>query len=145
MKKKYIVKPQDKNDWVSFTKNMGSLPTKESDFVYKNPKTNYIPKLDLHGFFLNAANNEVKKFISESFESGNAKILIITGKGLRSKSQSNPYISEKLGVLKNSVPDYIKSNETLSNKIKRISLAKIKDGGEGAIYIYLKKNKKFRE
>ena len=145
MKKKYIVNPKDKNDWVNFTKNMGSLPTKASDFVYKSPKTNYTPNLDLHGFFLDEANNEVKKFILESFESGCEKILIITGKGLRSKSQSNPYISEKLGVLKNSVPDYIKSNETLSNKIKSISPAEIKDGGEGAIYIYLKKNKKFRE
>jgi len=48
-------------------------------------------------------------------------------------------------VLKYSVPEYIKNDENLSNKIHRISTADIKDGGEGAIYIFLKNNKKFIE
>jgi DNA-nicking Smr family endonuclease len=101
--------------------------------------------LDLHGFSLDEANKEVKKFIIKYSNNGFKKILVITGKGLRSKSQSNPYISEELSVLKNSVPNYIKSNEILSNKIKSISLAEIKDGGKGAIYIYLRKSKKIKE
>ena len=65
----------------------------------------------------------------------------MTGKGSRSKSHENPYLSEKLSVLRNSVPEYIKNDENLANKINSISTADIKDGGEGAIYVFLKNNK----
>jgi len=67
------------------------------------------------------------------------KIIIITGKGLRSKNIDNPYVSKDLSILKNSVPDYINTNSKINNKIKGISKAEIKDGGEGAFYIFLKK------
>ena len=82
-----------------------------------------------------------KNFIINSFNSGYKKLLIVTGKGLRSKSHDNPYLSEKLSVLKYSVREYIKNDENLANKINTISTADIKDGGEGAIYIFLKNNK----
>ena len=101
--------------------------------------------MDLHGFSLNKANKIVKKFIIESFENGFKKLLIVTGKGLRSKSHDNPYLSEKLSVLKYAVPEYIMNKENLCNKISRISKADLKDGGEGAIYIFLKNNNKFIE
>ena len=106
---------------------------------------NKIKKLDLHGSSLVEANERVKNFIIKSFNSGYKKLLVVTGKGLRSKSHDNPYISEKLSVLKYSVPEYIKNDEDLNNKIIRISEADIKDGGEGAIYIFLKNNKEFIE
>ena len=99
--------------------------------------------MDLHGTSLIEANKIVKKFIIESFNNGYKKLLVVTGKGLRSKSYDNPYISEKLSVLRYSVPEFIKNDENLINKISRISKAEIKDGGEGAIYIFLKNNKKF--
>jgi len=101
--------------------------------------------LDLHGFSLSDANKIVKKFIIESFNNGYHKLLIVTGKGLRSKFHNNPYFSEKLSVLKYSVPEYIKNNENLTNKIRRISKADLKDGGAGAMYIFLKNTKKFTE
>ena len=144
MKKQYIVAAKDRNDWISFTKKMGSITVKEVDSVQQNLKINKVPKLDLHGFSLSEANNEVKKFIIESFQDGYKKLLIITGKGLKSKSHNNPYLSEKLNVLKYSVPEYITNNESLINKISEISKASLKDGGEGAIYIFLKNNKKFK-
>ena len=97
--------------------------------------------IDLHGFSLIEANQIVKNFIINSFNSGYKKLLIVTGKGLRSKSHENPYLSEKLSVLRNSVPEYIKNDENLANKITSISTADIKDGGEGAIYVFLKNNK----
>ena len=84
------------------------------------------------------ANKTVKKFIIESFNNGYKKLLIVTGKGGRSKSRANPYLSEKLSVLKYSVPEYINNDENLINKIRKISQADLKDGGEGAIYIFLK-------
>ena len=89
------------------------------------------------------ANKVVKKFIIESFDKGYNKLLVVTGKGLRSKSYDNPYISENLNVLKNSVPEYIKNNENLNSIISKITQADQQDGGEGAFNIFLKNNKKF--
>ena len=145
MKKKYSASSKDKKDWADFTKQVGNISVKEDDFLEENRQINKVRKLDLHGYSLDDANKVVKKFIIESFDKGYNKLLVVTGKGLRSKSYDNPYISENLSVLKNSVPEYIKNNENLNNKIIKISEANIKDGGEGAIYIFLKNNKKFKE
>jgi len=145
VKKKHFVTPKDKKDWDVFTKQMGDISPKESDLLKENIEINKVKKLDLHGSSLIEANKIVKKFIIESFNNGYKKLLIVTGKGLRSKSHDNPYLSEKLSVLKYSVPEYIKNDENLTNKISSISTADIKDGGEGAIYIFLKNNKKFIE
>ena len=145
MKKKNFISSKDKKDWLAFTKQMGNIKAKESDLLKENIKLNEVKKLDLHEFSLNEANEKVKNFIINSFNSGYKKLLIVTGKGLRSKSHENPYVSEKLSVLRYSVPEYIKSDKNLTNKINSISTADIKDGGEGSIYIFLKNNKKFIE
>ena len=89
-------------------------------------------------FSLYQANKAVKKFILESFEDKYKKLLVITGKGLRSKVHDNPYLSEQMNILKNSVPEFIKNDESLHKKIKKISEADLKDGGKGAFYIFLK-------
>ena len=141
MKKKHFVTPKDKKDWDVFTKQMGDISPKESDLLKENIEINKVKKLDLHGSSLIEANKIVKNFIINSFNSGYKKLLIVTGKGLRSKSHDNPYLSEKLSVLRYSVPEYIKNDENLNNKISRIVQADIKDGGEGAIYIFLKNKK----
>ncbi len=141
MKKKYVVESKNKKEWIAFTKKMGNIKAKESDFWGEKTRINIIPKLDLHGSSLKESNKEVEQFIIESFNNGCKKILVVTGKGKRSQSHNNPYISDKLGVLKYSVPEYINSDENLNSKITKISVADIKDGGEGAIYIFLKKNK----
>ena len=144
MKKKHFVTPKDKKDWDVFTKQMGDISPKESDLSKENIEINKVKKLDLHGSSLIEANKIVKNFIIESFNNGYKKLLVVTGKGLRSKSYNNPYVSEKLNVLRYSVPEFIKNDENLNNKISRISQADIKDGGEGAIYIFLKNNNKFK-
>ena len=144
MKKKHFVTPKDKKDWDVFTKQMGDISHKESDLLKENIEINKVKKLDLHGSSLIEANKIVKKFIIESFNNGYKKLLVVTGKGLRSKSYNNPYVSEKLNVLRYSVPEFIKNDENLNNKISRIVQADIKDGGEGAIYIFLKNNNKFK-
>ena len=77
--------------------------------------------------------------INKYFMEGIEKIIIITGKGLRSKTGNNPYVSKDLSILKNSVPNYINNNLKIKSKIKSISKAEIKDGGEGAFYIFLNK------
>ena len=141
MKKKYSVTSQDKKEWTTFTKRLENIYDKDSNFIKQNITTNKIRRLDLHGLSLNQANKTIKKFIIESFEKGYKKLLIITGKGLRSKVHKNPYLSEQMNVLKHSVPKFIKNDEDLFKKIKRTSIADLKDGGEGALYIFLKKKK----
>ena len=142
MKKKYTVASKDKKDWIDFTKRLENIFDKDTNFIKQNTSVNKIGKLDLHGLSLNQANKIVKKFIIESFEKGYKKILIITGKGLKSKVHKNPYLSEQMNILKYSVPEFIKNDEDLFEKINRISTADLKDGGEGAFYIFFKKVKK---
>ena len=124
---------------------MVNVSAKESDLLRRNTEINKVQKLDLHGSSLVEANEMVKNFIIKSFNGGYKKLLVVTGKGLRSKSYDNPYLSEKLSTLKYSVPGYIKNDENLNKKISRIVQADLKDGGEGAIYIFLKNNNKFTE
>ena len=140
MKKRYVTSSKDKKDWEVFTKNIGNIKPKESYFSSLDKQALKIPKIDLHGFSLDESNKMVKKFIIKSFNLGHKKLLVITGKGLRSKAYKNPYVSEELSFLKYSVPEFIKNDEDLKNKISKISKAEIKDGGEGAIYIFLKNN-----
>ena len=140
VKKKNFISSKDKKDWVAFTKQMDGIRSKESYLPNKNIEVNEIKKIDLHGYSLNKANKIVKNFIIDAFNYGYRKLLIVTGKGLRSKSHNNPYLSDKFSVLKYSVPEYIKNTEDLNNKISRISEAEQKDGGTGALYIFLKKN-----
>ena len=141
MKKKYFTSSKDKKDWADFTKQMSNISVKESDFLEENQQKIKARKLDLHGYSLDDANKVIKKFIIESFNKRYNKILIVTGKGLRSKSYDNPYISKNLSVLKNSVPEYIKNDENLNSIINKITQADQKDGGEGAINIFLKNKK----
>ena len=143
MKKKYVATSKDKKDWMDFTKKIENISAKEADLLQENIQINRVPKLDLHGSSLDESNKMVKKFVIKFFDCGYKKLLIVTGKGLRSKSYNNPYVSNKLNILRYSVPEFIKSNESLKSKISKISKADIKDGGEGAIYIFLKKNNKF--
>ena len=142
MKKKYFATSKDKKDWNAFVERLEGVYDKDIDFIKQNAPTNKIRKLDLHGFSLNQASKKVKKFITKSFEDGYKKLLVITGKGLRSKVYKNPYLSEQMSILKYSVPEFIKNDEDLFEKINRISTADLKDGGEGAFYIFLKKQKK---
>ena len=138
MKKKISATTQDKKDWFNFTQKKEKIYNKESEFADNDIVKSKITKLDLHGESIDQANKKVKEFIIKSFDLGYKKIQIITGKGLRSKAYNNVYRSEKMSILKNSVPEYIQNNDDLLNKVKKIENTPVKDGGEGAIFIYLK-------
>ena len=144
VKKKYSATTTDKKNWIAFTKQTDRIYNKDNNLVKQNNEVDKIKKLDLHGFSLNEANKIVKKFINKSFRNGYKQLLIITGKGLRSKVYKNPYLSEQMNVLKYSVPEFIKNDEDLFDKISKISNADLKDGGEGAFYIFLKQQKKLQ-
>ena len=132
------ISDKDKKDWKSFISSKDKIPNKDLKITKDNIKKKTIKKIDLHGFSLENANKVIEEFITQSFEEGVNKIIVITGKGLRSKNDENPYISKNLSILKYSVPEFIKSNLNLVRLIKNIKEADIEDGGEGAFYIYLK-------
>ena len=135
MKKK--ITDKDKKDWENFILNKQKIFDKDSSLknTINNKKSNFI---DLHGFSLENANKTIEKFINNSYEEGVKKIIVVTGKGKRSKVEDNPYLSRELSILKNSVPEFIRSNQNLMKKIKGIFEANIDDGSSGAFYIYLK-------
>ncbi len=138
MKKKYSVSSKDKNDWESFIKDMGKIENKDFNIDERQNENNKVKRLDLHGVTLNEANKIVKKFIIDSANLGVKKIIIITGKGSRSKVYDDPYRSKEMSVLKNSVPEFISTDKDLKEKIIKITRAEVRDGGEGAFYIFLK-------
>ena len=140
MKKNFFLSLEDKIEWTKFTKQPLNVYDKDSSFLNKN-KNKKVRKLDLHGYGLSEANELAKKFIEKSFTDGIQQLIVITGKGLRSKINKDPYRSKKMNILKNSIPEYIKNNIELKNKISKISQASLKDGGAGAIYIFLKTSK----
>ena len=127
MKKKHLATFKDKKDWIAFTKQMGNINAKESDLLKKNVEINKVQKIDLHGSSLIEANEIVKNSIIRSFNGGYKKLLVVTGKGLRSKSHYNPYLSEKLSMLKYSVPEYLKKDENLKDIFNNLSLKTCKE------------------
>ena len=131
------ISDKDKKDWQNFLSNNESLPVKDDQFI--RDEIPELLKFDLHGYSLDEANSKVKDIILKSYEAGIKKLVLITGKGLHSQNKKDPYVSTDLGILKNSVPEYIRNDDQLMNKIKDIVGADIKDGGSGAFYIYLKK------
>ena len=134
--------PEDLKVWNEFTSSKETIENKDRYLDEKKTSIQKIKKIDLHGLSLDEANKKIEMLVDKYFIEGVEKIIMITGKGLRSKTTNNPYVSKDLSILKNSVPDYINANPKIKNKIKSISEAEIKDGGEGAFYIFLKK---FRE
>ena len=134
------ISDKDKKDWQNFLSKKEKLPDK--DYSYSKNKVIKFSEIDLHGFTLEQANKEIEKFINESFNHGINKIRIVTGKGLHSENEKNPYVSKDLSILRYSVPEYIKQNNELMKLILEFKEASIEDGGDGAFYIYLKKNKK---
>ena len=128
---------EDREIWENYIKDPSDIYDKEkSIFNNFNERRRY--KFDLHGFTLDDANNKVKEIIEHCVKFKFKELLLITGKGIHSTSDEDAYISQKLGKLKYSVPEYIKTNSELNKFIVSINDAEKKDGGEGAIIIRLK-------
>ena len=132
------ISDKDKKDWENFLSNKDNLPDKDSKEIYKNKIKNRI--FDLHGYSLDEANKKIKEIIYNSYNQNFSKLTIVTGKGLHSNNEKNPYVSKKMSILKYSVPEYIKNDIELMKMIKEIKDANEEDGGSGAFYIILKKN-----
>jgi len=137
-KKKNLITKEDIDLWENF-KNLGNISFENKDLSIHQPlkKFRFDLKYDLHGYSLQEAFNKVDEIFDLSKKKNLNNILIVTGKGLRSKAFEDPYKSEDLSLLRYAIPDYIKKN--YKSRIVSISIANIEDGGEGAYELKLKK------
>ena len=133
---------KDKKDWENFLSKKEKLPNKDIKIEKKlSFKTRSI---DLHGYSLEEANKSIENFIVKSYQEKINKLIVVTGKGIHSQNEKDPYVSKDLSILKYSVPEFISNNKNLMKIIYEMKDAKIEDGGSGAFYIFLKKNKSIK-
>ena len=130
---------KDKKDWENFISKKEKLPNKDHKIDKKI--TFKIKSIDLHGYTLEEANKTIEEFINNSYREKINKLIVVTGKGIHSQNEKDPYVSKDLSILKYSVPEFISNNKNLMKIIYEMKDAKIEDGGGGAFYIFLKKNK----
>jgi DNA-nicking Smr family endonuclease len=136
------ISDKDKKDWHKFINSTEKLPNK--DFKHQKNKNLKVRSIDLHGYTLDEANKTIENFINKAFSENINKLIIVTGKGLHSENEKDPYVSKDFGILKYSVPEFITNNASLMNMINEITDAKIEEGGSGAFYIFLKRNKSIK-
>ena len=134
------ISDKDKKDWNNFINSNEKLPNK--DGATKKRKNIKIGSIDLHGYTLDEANKIIENFINKCFLENVSKLIVVTGKGLHSENQKDPFVSKDLGILKYSVPEFISNNSSLMSLINEMADAKPEDGGQGAFYIFLKKKSK---
>ena len=133
------ISDKDKQSWENFLSSDEKLHDK--DFKKNQKKLLKTKHIDLHGFTLENANKKIADIIDDAYDNSVSKIIVVTGKGLHSNVEKDPYVSKDLSILKYSVPEFISNNASLMRMINEITDAKIEDGGTRAFYIYLKKNK----
>ena len=129
---------KDKEDWKKFLEDKSDILDKDKAKNEESQKNKRF-KFDFHGYSIEAANTKISEIIESCFEKGFSELLIITGKGIHSKSEENVYVSEEFNKLKNTIPDFIKNNPDLSSKVNKIEEADLDLGGSGALLIRLKK------
>ena len=136
------ISEKDKKDWESFISSDEKLPNK--DFKLSKQKIFKVRSIDLHGYTLEEANQTIERFIYQSYREKINKLIVVTGKGIHSQNEKDPYVSKDLSILKYSVPEFIENNKNLMSIINEIKDATIEDGGSGAFYIFLKTNKSIK-
>jgi len=143
VKKKPNTKPtdQDLKDWNSFIDNIINIEDKDApiDNVLENNQSQKLFDIrkDLHGFKMHEALELVSQTINHAIENKLRKILFITGKGLHSNNEKDPYASKDLSLLRYAVPEHI--NNFFSDNVIKIEESPLKLGGSGSIIVLLKK------
>ena len=133
------ISDKDKRDWQTFISSKEKILDK--DFKSHKKDLVKIRSIDLHGYTLEKANIAIEEFILQAFEESVSKLIVVTGKGIHSDVEKDPYVSKDLSILKYSVPEFINNNKNLMRVINDIQDATIEDGGSGAFYVFLKKKR----
>ena len=131
---------KDKRDWKKFVESNEKIENKDTQ-IFSEEKQFSEKIIDLHGYTLEEANKKIFEYIKDCYSNNVKKINIITGKGLRSKNLNDPYLSNDLSILKYSVPNFIKNNTELMEKILKIDFDSVNSPLKGNFDIILKKNK----
>jgi len=127
---------KDKKDWQNFLDSSEKLQSKDLDQI--NNEIILERSIDLHGYTLEEANKKISEFLENCYLNKVKKINVITGKGMRSKNLEDPYQSKDLSILKYSVPEYIKNNSELMNKIIKIDFEAVNSPSKGNFDIFMK-------
>ncbi len=98
-------------------------------------------RLDLHGHTQAQAHNELIQFIERGFGQGQRCLLVITGKGSGKRKEGGGLFESEPGVLRGEVPRWL-TEWPLTGKVITFTPAQPKHGGEGALYVYLRRKKK---
>ena len=136
------ISDKDKKDWQTFISSKEKILDKDFKPQIKNHLK--VRSIDLHGYTLEQANNAIEQFILKAFEEEVSKLIVVTGKGIHSDVEKDPYVSKDLSILKYSVPEFINNNKNLMSVINDIQDATIEDGGSGAFYVLLKKKRSIK-
>ena len=136
------ISDKDKRAWQTFISSKEKILDK--DFKSQKKDLPKIRSIDLHGYTLEKANIVIEEFILKAFEESVSKLIVVTGKGIHSDVEKDPYVSKDLSILKYSVPEFINNNKNLMSVINDIQDATIEDGGSGAFYVLLKKKRSIK-
>ena len=97
-------------------------------------------RIDLHGMTEGAAHRALYAWLAGAQSRGYRLVLVITGKGNPRKGESASWMQSPHGVLKQMVPRWLAQPE-LAAMIASIRPAHVRHGGDGALYVYLRKNR----
>jgi Uncharacterized protein conserved in bacteria len=130
------ISEKDKKDWENFLSKNEKLPNK--DIKLDKKILLKIRSIDLHGYTLEQANKSIENFIIKSYQEKINKLIVVTGKGIHSQNEKDPYVSKDLSILKYSVPEFISNNKNLMKIIYEMKDAKLRMG-EAELFIFFKK------
>jgi DNA-nicking Smr family endonuclease len=101
---------------------------------FRRGKTPIEGKIDLHGRTQQEAHDDLHAFVARAHAAGKRMVLVITGKGIT---------GSKSGVLKENVPRWL-NEPTLRRHVLAFDYAEPQHGGQGALYVLLKRKKEDR-
>lgn len=93
-------------------------------------------RIDLHGMTLSEAHSELVHFILSCHRAGMRLVLVITGKGKRGLDHGP--IPARIGALRHQVPHWL-ALPPLGSHILQVTPSSVKHGGDGALYVYLRR------
>lgn len=149
LKSKVIKEPRVRNNNIAFTPQSTPISPKTNELdghIRKKMRKGTMQVdaiLDLHDKNQDQAYQALVGFVTRAFQSNNRCVLVITGKGTRSKAETGFWSSKKdgVGILKSRLPEWV-ATPPLNDMVLRAQLAHKNHGGDGAFYLYLKNKHK---
>lgn len=100
----------------------------------KQGKIHISARLDLHGYRYDAARTALRHFIAKAAQNNARCVLVVTGKGdIDAQNTAEP----ARGVIRRALPTWL-AEPPLDHLVLETAPAKEKDGGSGAVYLYLR-------